>query len=518
MGRTDALPGATAARPVRSRRVERWLVVLTLTVYGFTAGGSLTSSDATFTFDVARNIVEHHTTATSPALGNFSPERGVDGRSYAPFGLLQSLYDIPFYLTGRTAAALAGSQLGKSDTVPKAFVALGQIPLATAIVWVAYRLSLALTGSIVSSALAAVTLAFGSLVWPYAKFGFNQPLATVTLWGAVLALHGGLRRQREALLTMAGLLAGLALLTRHELMLGSAVLAGWLLIERGWPGALAALRRFLPGVTLGLGVWMIYNSLRFGNPFNSGQIGDTRHGFNSAVLAGLLGLLASPTTSVFLFTPMTATAALGVPAARRRDPALTGLLLACCAVLTLFYATLGNWIGGRSYGSRYLFILLPAACVGWAAWLQAQTPTVRKWAAALVLGTGLLVQVPGVAVDYAKISQSEAARRGGLSTEALQWNWRASPLYLNARALPGMVRDNAAMLLGVRAKPVIARPSGDLDRSFSQQFAFSLDFWWLYLFYLGVLPRPAVFAVIGIALVAIALATGRLRAAIRDAA
>ena len=33
----------------------------------------------------------------------------------------------------------------------------------------------------------------------------------------------------------------------------------------------------------------------------------------------------------------------------------------------------------------------------------------------------------------------------------------------------------------------------DVDRGFSQQFAFSLDFWWLYLFYLRVLPRTAVF-------------------------
>lgn len=40
----------------------------------------------------------------------------------------------------------------------------------------------------------------------------------------------------------------------------------------------------------------------------------------------------------------------------------------------------------------------------------------------------------------------------------------------------------------------LSAPVSDADHGFSQQFAFSLDFRWLYLFYLRVLPRSAVFA------------------------
>ena len=110
---------------------------------------------------------------------------------------------------------------------------------------------------------------------------------------------------------------------------------------------------------------------------------------------------------------------------------------------------------------------------------------------AMVLATsiGILVQLPGVMVDYAKVGQANAADR----TEAeRQWNWAASPLALNARAMTSAVPDNFGYATGLQPVPRIARPAGATDRTFSQQFAFSLDFWWLYLFYLGLLPRAGV--------------------------
>jgi hypothetical protein len=56
------------------------------------------------------------------------------------------------------------------------------------------------------------------------------------------------------------------------------------------------------------------------------------------------------------------------------------------------------------------------------------------------------------------------------------------------------VPENVGYVAGLRPVPRISRPGSDADRDFSQQFAFSLDFWWLYLFYLGLLPRAGVAA------------------------
>lgn len=48
-----------------------------------------------------------------------------------------------------------------------------------------------------------------------------------------------------------------------------------------------------------------------------------------------------------------------------------------------------------------------------------------------------------------------------------------------------------------RRPPFVTARAADDDRGFSQQFAFSLDMWWLYLFYLGALPpRPIVWSIV----------------------
>ena len=43
-------------------------------------------------------------------------------------------------------------------------------------------------------------------------------------------------------------------------------------------------------------------------------------------------------------------------------------------------------------------------------------------------------------------------------------------------------------MTGRIAIPPVSRIGEEVQRDFSQQFSFSLDFWWFYLFYLGVMP------------------------------
>jgi hypothetical protein len=56
------------------------------------------------------------------------------------------------------------------------------------------------------------------------------------------------------------------------------------------------------------------------------------------------------------------------------------------------------------------------------------------------------------------------------------------------------------------------------DRLFSQQLAFSLDFWWLYLFYLGAISRGTLAVVAGGLAAWSAVCAGRLAAAVTAAA
>jgi hypothetical protein len=498
-----------------ARRVGGWLFVLALSVYLFTAGGSMTITDAVVMFDVTQNLIEHQTVAMSSSLLGMEAHRGADGRYYSPFGVAQSLYNIPFYLVAKLFVGATGFHVGKSDSVVKAFVALGQTLLGAAIVWQVFRLGMLLTGHIAASALAALTLAFGSILWPYARFGFNQPLACATLLAAVIAAIRGVQTNQSREVVASSLWVSVSLMTRHEMALGALPIAAFLAAAPA-PSSVRWRRvaSFSPGVLAGLAIWLAFNAVRFGNPLDAGYLRDPSPEFGSSILDGVLALLFSPSASIFLYSPFTGLGLVGLLLFFKRDRITAALLFSLVVTFLFLYATLGNWLGGRSYGSRYLVVVLPYLAVGWAVMLANLSRRARRLAFGLVTGIGLVLQMPGVLVDYAKVSQSVAAMQGGFTTAERQWDWRASALLLNGHALLSAVPDNISYVIGNRPPPLIPAPASDVDRGFSQQFAFSLDFWWLYLFYLRVLPRTAVFALVLTFLVWVLFCVSRLSEAL----
>ena len=147
----------------------------------------------------------------------------------------------------------------------------------------------------------------------------------------------------------------------------------------------------------------------------------------------------------------------------------------------VFYGALADWSGGRSYGPRYLvpalLLLSPGAALLWDSWPKRH----RVLAAAIVCAA--LLQLPGVLVDYSKVSVDWARAATSAEIEERNWHVASSPFVLNARAALDAVPANLAYLAG-RQLPRIDTTSSADNRDFAQQLSFSLDFWWLYLFYL----------------------------------
>jgi hypothetical protein len=496
-------------------RVGVWLFALALAVYVFTAGGSLTTTDAVASYEVTRAMVDEGSVAMRGNLLGQEAERGRDGRYYSPFGIGQSLYNVPFYLGAKLLTQATGLRVGKSDTLPKAIVALGQTVVAAAIVRETFLLAAGVAGDLASALLAAVTLAFASALWPYSGFGFNQPLTCLTLVAAARQAFAGTRTDSLRCLLGAGFWLAASLLTRHEMALAFVPFAVWVWFDGGPPLA-ARVRRLsalAPGLLIGIAVWMTYNVVRFGHPLNAGQ--DSGPGFGSPIVDGLLGLLASPSASLFLYSPFAAAGVVGLMALARRDRSAAAFFGALIGLFVIFYATLGNWLAGRSYGSRYLVIVLPFLAVGWAALLARLAPRPRLAAFVLAVICGAALQVPGVLMDYAKVSQAVGAARRPFTTEERQWRWDASPLVLNSRALARALPDNIAYLSGRRSPPAVAVTASDQDRTFSQQFSFSLDLWWIYLYYLHVLPRWAIAIIAAMEALALWIVGRGLRRALR---
>jgi len=538
----DASPAASAANTARAAVrpahavgvVAGHIFAAALLLYVWTSGGSLSSTDAVVTFELTRSLVERHSIALPGNMLGLESNRGIDGRYYSQYGIGQSIYNIPFYLAGRAAGRVTGLHVAKADSLEKAAVAMGSAVAAAGTVATVFILAWLMLGRMRPSVIAAAACGIGSLLWPYARLGFNAPLAAWLLTAATAFLYAGIRRDinkgaiqpnvqrdlepdapddvqpditrdiprdrsRAIAIAIAGAIVGAGSLTRHEFL----PLAVPFIVALAPRGTFVSreqrdiftrrLALFLPGVTAGVALWAIYNIVRFGSPWIVGYVP-----WYSP--AGYFGLLLSPAGSIFMYSPAVILGLIGLAMLARRDARAAWLLGAPALCLFLLYGALDDWSGGRSYGPRYLVPVLPVLVVP-IGYLFAIASRRARHAIVAAIALSALVQLPGVLVDYSRISQIWARTASHDDLVNRRYSWSASPMLLDSEAALEAMPRTAAYLTGRAQPPHVELTTSADQHDFSQQFAFSLDFWWLYLFYLGVLPAAAASA-IGLFLIA----------------
>ena len=459
------------------------MFLLALAVYLATTGGSMATD--IMSYEVTKDIVDHGTVAMSGNIFQMDAHRGVDGRYYAPYGIGHALYSIPFYVVARVAEKATGLALGKPEVLPKAGFVVGSAFAAALAVWVAFLFAWRISSDVRASVETAAAIGFGTLVWTYAKFGFNAPLATLSVLFGTYGAWVGARLNRPGMLVLGGVGLGAALLVKHELALVCLPIGLWLIAESKSDWRLVIRRGLLSGtpVVVAVLITLYYNHVRFGNPFDTGYLRDETLAIGS-FSAGFVGLLFSPGRSVFIYSPVVVGGLAAMIALRRRDPATLLLFAGEFAIMLCFYASLVNWDAERSYGPRYLLPVIPLLVLPIAGLISKS----RALAGLLVLS--VIVQIPGVLVDFSKVG---AARVIGPRTETeRQWTWGASGLAINTRASLAAIPENGRRVATGERPPV--QPGQSSTRDFSDQFAFSFDFWWLYLFYLGVVSAPVALA------------------------
>ena len=465
--------------PSEVRRTGHLVLLLALAAYLATTGGSMATD--IMSYEVTKNIVDHGTVAMSYNVFQMEAHRGADGRYYAPYGIGHAMYSVPFYLTARLAERATGLALGKPDVLPKAGFVVGSAFASALAVWVVFLFAFRISNDVRAAVRTATAVGFGTILWPYAKFGFNAPLATLCLLFGTYGTWVGARLDRPGMLALGGAGLGAAILVRHELALACLPIGLWLITESkgDWPVVLR--RGLLSGAPVAIAVlaMLYYNQIRFGNPFDTGYLHDETLAIGS-FWAGLIGLLFSPGRSVFVYSPIIIGGMAAMVALRRRDPATLLLFAGQFVLMLCFYSSLVNWDGERSYGPRYLLPVIPFHVLPIAGVIS------RSRALAGLVVLSVIVQIPAVLVDFSKVG---AARVIGPRTETeRQWTWAASGLAINTRASFAAIPENVRRLVTAERPPI--KPGQSNTRDFSDQFAFSLDLWWLYLYYLGAISAP----------------------------
>ena len=271
----------------------------------------------------------------------YAPYRGVDGQLYSPFGIAQSIWNVPFYVAGRFAAGRVAPGSATGQTIPKAVVALGTVPAVALLALVCFHLAVTLGAAPAAALRAVLLLVFGTSLWPYSGFGFNQPLTALFLWSAVF-FAADIRRSGYWFFA-SGMFAGLAILTRHEMLLAAVVIGSYVVI-RSWRRDSHLTFSYAAGLLPLLAAWCGLNWWRFGSPFESGYFRDQTPGFGSSIWVGAAGLLFSPYASLILYSPVVLLSVVGLRALWRGNRSAAVLFATLFLVYLVFYASLGNWM------------------------------------------------------------------------------------------------------------------------------------------------------------------------------
>ncbi len=468
-------------------------------MYLLSTGGRLTSTDAVITFDLTKSLVERHSIALSDTIIGHGRNRGADGRFYSQHGIGASLYGVPFFYAAKLVENYLGGRLPKEDLLTKAFVDTGSAVAGAAVVALFYLFAWHVIGNARAAALAAACLGLGTALWPYSQSGFNQPLATLLLVAAVFMAWTASRYGEDRKLLGAGGLVGAAWLTRHEMLLSAIPLILWILAisRRDRCRALRRVLWFAPGILLAGIFWGCYNRLRFGQ---WSEVGYTPV-FD---FSGYAGLLFSPGASVFIYSPIVFVAMFGWRRLVRHDLPTACLVGSEILVFFAFYGAMEDWFGGRSYGARYLVPLLPLACLPLAALFARRHGPVGRSVLIVTVVISVVAQLPGVLVDYATIREAYGHRHPGAGVRTGHYSWNASSLVLNATAAAELVPKNIRALVSGQGLPKSGDGGGTLE-----MLDDSLDFWWLHLHWLRILP-PRLIAILVALLCALTIASGWL--------
>ena len=386
------------------RRRDLWLGLLVFAAIvslGHLRHGSI---DAIQRLALTRALVLHGSVVTE----RYGPIK------YAP---LQSLVMIPPYAAGYLAGKWLGGDAASAEHLAYRLCAVLYGPVTTSLICVVFFELVTALGIPPAPAVASTyLLLFGTLLLPYSRIMFSEPLSALLMLSscALLATGRGRGRALASFLCLGVLcLNGLVFAPLYLLALIHSVAVGGRRRETLVTAALA-----LTVLAAVLTAWAMYDHARYASVFVSGYEGET---FTASLPRGLYALTLSVGRGIVIYSPLTVlgTAWLVLQHHRIEPPARNALMLyvGAAALYLLIYSAWRYYYAGWVWGPRFLVPFVPVLHVGVAFVLArraALNRTTRALLAALVAGAIAInaYEFLGVYVGY------EARAFGAITEEA----------------------------------------------------------------------------------------------------
>ena len=243
------------------------LFLFVAAVYVLSAAGYLDTIDADPSLDAAKALLDRGSFRFFPdRIDSRIHTRAKDNGCFSKLGLAMPFLYIPAVILGRGAAKLLGR---KAETIVRFLVSLVNSILTAANIALLYFFFLE-TGSSPEVARAiALTTAFATLLFPYAKTDHREALQGLSLTGTLVFAALGLQIAEGHYFFLSGLSAGIGLLTKLAMIVP-------LLPAIGFASFLCARVSvaLLPYLLLPIGIagmaWLIFAKNAYGSFFETG--------------------------------------------------------------------------------------------------------------------------------------------------------------------------------------------------------------------------------------------------------
>jgi hypothetical protein len=368
-----------------------------LSIYLLTYSGQFHSSDGQAMFAVTESLVRRGDYDINQLLwmGQQQGTYGLDGELYCRKGMATSLLSLPLAWLG-----LVVPFWGMVQTT------LLFNAVVTALTGALVCLYVNRFGYSASTSL-VLSLVFGlaTLAWPYAKYFFSDPLASLSLFAAAYFLLRYRDCGRISDTLWAGTSLGLAVATRFAniiaLPLFGLLLLAYIVARDKGQGIrdkpLSPIFAFVLPLALTALLLGSYNYARYGDVFQTGYLPQEK--FSTPWLEGISGLLVSPGRGLFLHAPVLLVSLLAIPAFVKRHRLEAALALLVSASYVLLYGRWFFWHAGYAWGPRFLVPIVPFAVTLMAPLVEKLSG--KRWLpfASLCL-VSVAIQILGLGVDF----------------------------------------------------------------------------------------------------------------------
>jgi hypothetical protein len=375
----------------------------------------------------------------------------VDGHYYAAKAPGLAMFSVPAYVL---ADAFGAIPLGPPTSPPAGAHTLDEKTMwyANLVVVAAYLCLLLLIRWAVDRSIGkggtavALMLGLGTLLLPYATTYFAHDLAATLGFSAFsLAIYTRPPRPLRVLVG-AGVLAGLAIVVEFPAAMVAVAVALYVALESPHLRRLAS---FAAGALLGISPLFVFNTWAFGSPLRTSyshavkELGASGHdvvgandvgfyGLTHPSIGALLDLLFSY-RGLFVLTPITALALIGLPGLARRGHRSEALFVAgLTAAMLLYNASYYLPFGGFSAGPRFLILLLPFLAFPLAdVWLRWRTVTLVVAAVSAFWMISATLAGPNLPdVDSPNLWLARLAHDDHLTESIVIGGWSGAALFL----------------------------------------------------------------------------------------